>query len=332
MPGDRLNAWFQVRLPIAARQARIDLLHCPANAAPRWCPVPVVVTIHDLIPLKLPGELTARQTRDFARGVARGARRAAHIITPSRATRDDLHADLGVPLDKMTVIPWAPDKRVRDEGRQPSSPAVEEELCRRYGLIGRRLLSFSGATRRKNARGILDGFARVPLETRRGVQVVLVGCEPSECRADLSAQAERLGIANQCRILGFVPHEDLPGLLRGAAGLLMPSMYEGFGLPILDAFASGVAVLTSDVSSMPEVAGAAAVYCRPNDPLSIAEGIANILDCDTAAELVREGHRRLADFTWERTAAAMCGVYERCLAGGRATARAAAEVATGVTR
>ena len=328
MPGDRLDAWFQVRMPLAARRARIELLHCPANAAPCWCPVPVVVTIHDLIPLKLRGELNPRQTRRFVRGVSRAARRAAHIITPSEATRDDLHADFRVPREKMTVIPWAADTRVLNEGDIAPNSAVEGALRSKYGLTARWLLSFSGSTRRKNARGILDGFARVPLETRRHVQIVLVGCEPADYRDDLNAQAERLGIANQCRVLGFVPHEDLPALLRGSAGLLMPSMYEGFGLPILDAFASGVPVVTSSVSSMPEVAGSAAVYCHPNDPLSIAEGIASILDSNTAGELVRLGYLRLAEFSWERTAAAMCGVYERCLSDRRLTPRAVVRVAT----
>ena len=326
MPGDRLNAWFQVRLPWAARHDGIDLLHFPANAAPAWCPVPFVVTIHDLIPLRLPGELSPRATRMFRRGLVRGVRRAVRIITVSAATCDELHHGFGVPLDRMTVIPWAPDAHMLAELRRELSAEQCEDVRIKYELGQRWLLSFSGSTARKNAGGVLAGFAGVNAERRRDVQVVLIGCEPAAYRASLVAQAEGLGISAQCRVLGFVPHEDVPALLRGAAGLLMPSRYEGFGLPILDAFACGVPVLTSRVSSMPEVAGDAAVYCDPDDPRSIAAGIQRLLEPATARVLVHRGRARLARFSWERTAAAMCAVYETCLAESLPDRFATAEV------
>lgn len=314
MPGDRFDAWFQLRLPLAARHERIDLLHFPANAAPAWCPVPFVVTIHDLIPLKLPEERSEPEMRAFRRGLLRSVRRAVHIITVSAATRDDLHHDFAVPLEKMTVIPWAADTRVASEADRAANGQRHHRVCEKYGLTERWLVSFSGSTPRKNAGGVLDGFARVRPDVRRGVQVVLVGCEPEAYRRQLATDAQHLGIASQCHILGFVPHEELPTLLGCACGLLMPSRYEGFGLPILDAFACGVPVLTSYVSSMPEVAGDAAVYCDPDNAASIATGIERLLNADAAAELVRRGHRRVAQFTWQRTAAAMCAVYDMCLA------------------
>jgi glycosyltransferase involved in cell wall biosynthesis len=320
MPGDRLGAWFQMRLPLAARRDRVDLLHLPASVAPAWCPVPCVVTIHDLIPLRLPGELPPRATRAFRRGVRRAVRRAAHLITVSAATRDELHRDFAVPLHRMTVIPWAPDAGVLAELRTELTAEQRVELRTKYALAERWLLSFAGSTARKNAEGVLAGFAAVPAEKRADVQVVLVGCEPAAYRNRLLAEAGRLGIGGQCRIHGFVPHEDLPGLLRGACGLLMPSRYEGFGLPILDAFACGVPVLTSLASSMPEVAGNAAVYCDPEDAGSIGAGIARLLEPTTAAELVRRGKRRLASYSWDHTARAMCAVYEMSVAEARRSA------------
>lgn len=225
----------------------------------------------------------------------------------------ELHEDFGVPLDQMTVIPWAADTRVVAADRQEFNERQRQRLRAEYGLADRWLMSFSGSSRRKNARGVLDGFSRVAPELRQGLQVVLIGCEPEAYRAQLAAHAQGLGITAQSRILSFVPYADLPALLRGACGLLMPSRHEGFGLPILDAFASGVPVLTSNVSSMPEVAGDAAVYCDPDDANSIAAGIERLLDVPTAAELVQRGRQRLAMFSWERTAQAMCAVYERCL-------------------
>jgi len=313
LPGDRLNAWFQVRLPLAAWRDRIDLMHFPANTAPAWCPVPFIMTVHDLIPLKLPGELPRRETRAFRRGLLRGLRRATHIITVSTATRDDLHQDFGIPLSRMTVIPWAPDTGVQTAAHRRLDAEQKRQIQARYDLADRWLLTFSGSTRRKNARGVLDGFARTKPEPRRHTQLVLVGCEPESYRMQLTAQAERLGIRDQCRILGFVPHADVPGLFGGSSGLLMPSRYEGFGLPILDAFASRVPVLTSSRSSMPEVAGDAAVYCDPDDPRSIAAGIEQVLEPTTAEGLITKGCARLSLFSWQRTAELMCTVYETCL-------------------
>jgi glycosyltransferase involved in cell wall biosynthesis len=120
-------------------------------------------------------------------------------------------------------------------------------------------------------------------------------------------------VRSAVRVFGFVSHEDLPGLLGGACGLVMPSLCEGFGLPILDAFACRTPVLTSDLSSMPEVAGDAAAYCNPHSLTSIAEGIAQLLDRTSAERLRRAGAERLQSFSWERTARLMCGVYERCV-------------------
>ncbi len=311
VPGDRLDAWFQLALPLAARRARVDLLHLPANAAPAWLPVPAVVTIHDLAPLTVPGELPPRATARFRRGAQRAVRRATHLIAVSAATRTALQELFGVPADRVSVVPWAPDAHIAAAAAAARQPPRLAELCRRYGLDGRWLLAFSGWAPRKNARGLLTAFARLPAAARATVQLVLVGAEPAERRTELRSLARDLGVAPACRVLGYVPHADLPGLLAGACGLAMPSLCEGFGLPLLDAMACDVPVLTSNRSSMPEVAGDAALYCDPTDPASIAAGLAELLQPATAARLVPRGRVRVRDFTWERTAAALCAVYER---------------------
>lgn len=313
IPGDRFDAWFQLRLPLAARQDHIDLLHCPANAAPAWCPTPLVVTIHDLVPLQVQNELSARETMAFRKGIERAIRRALHVITPSEATRRELHDSFGLSPESVSVVPWAADSGIAAALAEPLSPERLTAIRTEYGLTSSWLVTFAGSTRRKNARGVLEGFAQVRPESRRSVQVVLIGCEPQRYRDELTADAARLGIADHVRILDFVPLANLPALLRGSCGLLIPSRCEGFGLPILDAFACGVPVLTSDRSSMPEVAGDAAVYCNPDNPRSIAAGIEQLLDPAVIKRLVNAGNERLSQFTWEKTAEAMCAVYERCL-------------------
>ncbi len=323
IPGDRFDLWFQTRLPLAAWRDGVDLLHLPANAAPAWSPVPFVVTVHDLMPLTIADGQSPHGRDAFRRGVERAVRGAVHLISPSNATRDELCQRFGVSHERITVIPWAPDRgvaRVLGDaapaglGSLGSSARAEVERVRaRYGLDGAWLLNFSGSSPRKNAAGLVDAIACLSPETRGDLRLVLVGCEPASFRVELEARARRLGVQQYCRLLGFVPHEDLPGLLCGARGLVMPSLCEGFGLPILDAFACGIPVLTSRLSSMPEVAGDAAVYCDPRSPESIAEGITRLLYQPIAEQLRLAGCVQLRQFSWERTARLMCEVYERCL-------------------
>jgi glycosyltransferase involved in cell wall biosynthesis len=298
-----------MRLPAAARADRIDLLHFPANSVPAWRSTPSVVTVHDLIPLRVDGECDAAEQRKFVRGVRRAVRGATRIIAVSQATRDDLHDEFSVPLEKISVVHWAPDSRIAAR----ACPQAATSARQKYDLRHAWLIGFSGASRRKNAPALIDAMAGLSPDQRNDLDLVLVGCEPASFRERLEETARRAGVAEHCRFMGFVPPDDIAGLLGGARGLVMPSLYEGFGLPILDAFALGVPVVTSDTSSMPEVAGEAALYCNPHDPLSITRAIERLLDRRTAARLVRAGRERVARFTWQRTAEAMCEVYERCL-------------------
>ncbi len=314
-PGDRWQWWLEARLPLAAWRDGIDVLHCPANAVPRWCPVPVVATIHDLIPLAPFANESMTVQRRFAQTVRHAVRHAAQIITPSQATKTELVDAFHADAERVTVVPWAADLRVMRDladatGREKQVAAVRQ----RYQLKRPWLLNFSGETARKNAWRIIDALAALPEQARLRTCLVMVGCEPGSFRDELRTRAERLGIGSAVRLLGFVPHADLPGLLAGAEGLLMPSLAEGFGLPILDAFAADVPVLTSGCSSMPEVAGDAAAFCNPQSATSIAAGIVALQDPERAAALRARGRERLAAFTWEATAERMVAVYERAAA------------------
>ncbi|MFH1746384.1 MAG: glycosyltransferase family 1 protein [Planctomycetota bacterium] len=314
IPGDRLGAWLQIRLPLAAWRDGLDLLHLPANTAPIYCPVPTVVTVHDLAPLKVPDEASPRQRRQFRRGIQRALRSAAHIITPSQATCDELCADFDVDSEHIAIIPWAPDNSLLTE----SNPAALTTVRDHYGLNRPWLLHFSGRARRKNVAGVIAALRLLPPEIRATYQTVFVGCGTVSERAHLQDQVIQAGIADDCRILGFVPHEEVSALLRGAHALLIPSLHEGFGLPILDAFTCRVPVLASQCSSLPEVAGDAALYCDPTAPPSIAAGITRIVRDDVRRDLIRRGAERVSQFTWERTARQMCEVYQRCRVHKRA--------------
>jgi len=316
MPGDRWDAWFQLGLPLAAWRDGVDVLHLPANAAPAWCPVPCVTTIHDLVPLRVADEAAPAVRRGCERGVRRAVRRSRRLICPSAVTRDELVTTFGADAQRVTVVPWAADRALLTALADEAGLARDVARVRAaYGLTRPWLLNFSGRSRRKNAAGVVAAVAALPAAVRREICVLLVGCEPDEYRATLAEQAAAAGVADAVRVSGFVPHGDLPGLLAGARGLLMPSLCEGFGLPILDAFAAGVPVLTAALSSMPEVAGEAAEYCDPHAPASIAAGIARLLEPRRADDLRARGRARLARFTWERTAQLMVEVYARAAGG-----------------
>ncbi len=310
MPGDRWDLWEHLRLPAAVCRDGIDLLHCPANSCPRFRATRVVSTVHDLIPLKLSDPTMNGEAERFLRSVRRCLARSERVMAVSESTKQDLIVDLGGDPDRIDVIAWAADSGcapVRDE-------AELSRIRSRYNIRGRSMLAFSGRTRRKNAEGMIRGFAQVPAELRREVQFVLVGVEPIEQRAALTELIGELGIDQDCAVFGFAPEEDIAPLLSGADALAFCSLYEGFGLPILDAFRCETAVLTSNVSSMPEVAGDAAVYCDPSDCDSIAEGMTRLLgDADLRDLLVRRGRERAQRFTWESTAESICRIFDRCL-------------------
>lgn len=330
MLGERWQTWLNLRLPLAAWLDRVNLLHLPANVGLPFSPVPTIVTIHDLVPLRDSSTPTA-QRKAFRYGIRRALRTATRIITPSAVTREQLCRHFAFPPLRVDVIPWAADQRIAEQTVTPEDYLV---VRKQYDIDRPWLLNFSGSTPRKNATGIIQALAKIPRARRAEFVVVLVGCEPQARRVELQALAEELGVADSLRLHGFAPHEDLAPLLRGAAGLVMPSLCEGFGLPILDAFACHTPVLTSNISSMPEVAGDAAMYCDPQDPGSIADGMLKLLEPGTANNLADAGSKRLTHFTWERTAELMAQAYATAIAeaGTRSTAGKLRPATTGETR
>lgn len=311
-PGDRFDLWMQVRLPLAAWCDRLDVLHMPANAVPIWSPVPIAATIHDLIPLTDAGDADARAVRRFARNVKRALKAAARIITPSEFTRNELIEKCGADGERISVVPWAPDTALT----RPVSPcerlAEEGQVRAAFDLPGRWILNFSGRSKRKNPDALVAAFAALPRSLRSETVLVLSGCEPVGTRDRLTALARGLDVLNRCRFLGFRCEREAAALLRGAGGLAMPSLAEGFGLPLLDAMACGVPVLASAGTSLAEIAGDAAIFVDPRDIASIRDGLAELIEGRWRARQVERGRARAAQFTWERSAAALVDVYEQC--------------------
>lgn len=306
MPGDRIDAWQRLRLPLTAWRDRADLLHCPANTCPTWMPLTTVVTIHDLIPLDLPRGRAASELHRFEQSVKTACHRAAWIICPSTYTRDRLVSEFGADPDRVTVNPWAADSSMRQLSQQQCEP-----VYRNYGVAEPYVLHFGAAGPRKNTRRVLEAWALLKCSARGNWKLLVVGLD-DEFRKQMAQTAQHLGVTDSVVLHGFADEADLPALLSGADVLAYPSLSEGFGLPILDAWAAGTAVLTSNRTSLPEVAHDAAHITEPTDPAAIAVGIEKLISDPTyRSELIERGRKRLGQYSWPQTAERFARVLEQ---------------------
>ncbi len=317
MPGDRVDAWMRWRLPFAARADHAAVLHCPANQCPSWMPMPTVVTIHDLIPLDMPEGRPAADIRRFEQSVRNACRDAAWVICPSNYTRDRLISEFDADPDFVTANPWAPDKSVR-----PVSDEDAEPVLKRYGIQrsgdgnGRAhfVLHFGAAAPRKNTGRMLEAWTRMSHNEPHDWRLLIVGLD-EETRTNLRDLAKILDVEQSVRLHGFADEADLPALLSSADLLAYPSLSEGFGLPMLDAWAAGTAVMTGNRTSLPEVAGNAAFLVDPTDTDDIARALSRLIgDAPLRAELVERGRNRLTHYNWQRTTETFARVLEHAAA------------------
>ncbi len=299
----------QQLLPGLARRANVDVLHSLANTAPAYGRFRRVVTIHDLIYRFYPDTHGGLKARGMALLVPLAVRRAHRIMTVSQATADDVVRELGVDRGKIDVVPSGVGQTSR------ATPEPEAALRARHDLGDRPILLTVAAKRpHKNLPRLLEALALIPAERR---PVLLVPGYGTFHDDELAARIAALGIAGDVRMLGWVSDAELEGLYAAAAVFALPSLYEGFGLPVLEAMARGVPVVCSDRGSLREVAGDAARRFDPERPAEIADAIASLLADPAEADRLRAaGRAQAARFTWEATARAALASYERTL--GRA--------------
>lgn len=304
----RLERWA---LGIEIAPLRLDLLHSPDFIPPAFGARHFVTTVHDLNFLYYPQFLTDESRRYYNDQIAWAVARADHILAVSEATRTDLIRLLGVPPEKVTTV---------YEGVSPAFrplPSNEtRKVLSRYGLTPGYLLFVGTLEPRKNLPGLLTAY-RILLdrgETRE--PLVIVGGK-GWLYEEIYERVATFRLENNVRFLHNVPDEDLPAFYNGAALLAMPSFYEGFGLPALEAQACGTPVVISDRGSLPEVAGAAAVTINPDSPEDIAAGIARVLgDSSLQATLRAAGPAHAARLTWERAARGVLAAYRNVMAQG----------------
>jgi glycosyltransferase involved in cell wall biosynthesis len=297
----------QQLLPGLARRRGVDLLHSLASTAPARGAFARVVTIHDLIYRRYPEAHFGLRSLGMRVLVPLAARRSHRVIAVSESTKRDLVELLGLDAGKIDVVPQGVS--VAPAGTVTAEP----ELRRRFELSDRPiLLSVSAKRPHKNIVALLDAAARLPRERR---PVLLLPGYETPHEDELHQHVERLGIGGDVRFAGWLDSADLEGLYAAADLFVFPSLYEGFGLPVLEAMARGVPVVSSNRSSLPEVAGNAALLVDPEDTGAMAQAIERLLSDPAEAERLRAaGREHAARFSWDATARGTLASYERALA------------------
>ena len=298
--------WTQFRLAYECLVNPPDILFVPAHTIPvvRRPSLKTVVTVHDL------GEEFLAAHHQFPQKIYLNwstryvAAHASHIISISKFTKEDLKTTLKVPNRRISVVYEGVDKKLfyqRDKDLIARTRA-------KYGLAGKYFLYVGTIQPRKNLVRLIEGFARANLSD---TDLVLVGTK-GWLYEDIYKAPEKLSVSNHVRFLGFVENEDLAILYSGAVALAFPSLYEGFGLPIAEAFACNCPVLTSNIGAMNEVADFAALLVDPLDVKSISFGLKKLASDDKLRQkLIGKGQSRIQDFSWEKAARETLQVFER---------------------
>ncbi|HHV93104.1 MAG TPA: glycosyltransferase family 4 protein [Firmicutes bacterium] len=305
------NFWREVQLPPDWDGMELSIYHNPHNGIglppigyrrPR-----LVVTIHDLIPFVLPQTCSKHYLEIALRELPRAVEAADYIIAVSFSTKQDLVRILGVPEEKIAVIYEAAEPIYRPISREEARQHVADKL----GITEPYILNVGGFSRRKNLISLVRVFRRIRAELPQRCQLVLVGGAGGGSYEELSSLVVKWGLEEEVKFPGFVAQEDMPYLYSAAELFVYPSLYEGFGLPPLEAMACGVPVVAAAAASIPEVVEDGGLLYNPYDEDSLAEAVVKVMtDGEFRERLVLRGYRQKAKFSWTRAAAETWMVYQ----------------------
>jgi glycosyltransferase involved in cell wall biosynthesis len=303
--------WYRLSLPLSVQwfTGDLDLFHSPDFVLP---PVrghiPTLLTVHDLSFLHFPDTFTPSLVGYLNRVVPRSVRRASHVLADSEATKSDLIQAYNVPAEKVTVL----FSGVSNDFHPVSDERLISHVRHKYG-IGERpyVLSVSTLQPRKNFQMLIRAFKAV---SARFPHTLVIAGGKGWLYEQIVDEIARQELEGRVLLVGFAADDDLPALYSGASLFAYPSIYEGFGLPLLEAMACGAPVLNSNASCLPEVAGDATVQLSPLDPSAWSEAIVSLLeDAPKRASMVAAGFLQARRFTWSRAAQELRALYTRLL-------------------
>lgn len=297
-------------LPLRARRRQVDVLFSPGFTAPARRGYASVVNILDMQPEDMPENFTPFYHFIHTRLMRRAARSAAHILTLSEHAKRRIVAVYGISPERITVSHLAAEPAY-------FAPVAPEEITRvrqTYHIRSSYVLSVATLHPHKNLDALIDAFVSLRQTTDTAVQLVLVGLR-GNAAATLQEKIRTVGIEDATVMTGWAPDADLPALYQGAAVYVLPSRYEGFGIPVLEAMASGTPVITTTAASLPEVAGDAALLVDPDDRAALAAALRRVLgDAALRSDLIGRGKERAPLFTWRKTAEATLAAFHRAVA------------------
>lgn len=295
------------RFPVDLVTGSFDVLHGPAYELLYHRKGKSVVTIHDLTFHLYPEWLGSGWRNHFIEDVHSAIERADHFITVSNYIKGEMIEHFGIPADTITAIHHGVEDRFRSNGDSDD----RRVLMNRFGLMGPYLLSVATREPKKNLSVLLESYRILRERMPDAPKLILVGKAGWEARP-IRDEIKSRGILDRTATLGYISNDDLPMLYRHAHLFLFPSLYEGFGMPLLEAMASGCPIVASTAASIPEVTGEAARLVDPNDPDALARAMEELLsDEGKRKDLIGKGLERAGEFTWEETARKTLDVYTR---------------------
>lgn len=296
--------WEQLFAPLLLRQSGADLFHGTLNVVPLACPIPSVVTIHDLAFIRFPQTFRAYNRIYLDLATRTTVRRATRILAVSEYTKREVVGLLGVPPERVLVTPNAARSHFR-----PPDPLALEQFRQRRNLPDRFVFYVGTLEPRKNLTTLLDAYSQV---ARDHQAPLLIGGGKGWLYQPIFARLEELGLRDRVHFVGYIDEDELPLWYAAARVFVFPSIYEGFGMPPLEAMACGTPVVTANSASLPEVVGDAGLMVPPTDADALAEALLRLLRDDQLHAALRErGLQRAAHFSWLATAQKTRAVYEQ---------------------
>ncbi|MBI3119695.1 MAG: glycosyltransferase family 4 protein [Candidatus Hydrogenedentes bacterium] len=307
LPGRSSYVRVPLVLPYLARKLRLDLLHVQYTAPP-WCPCPYIVSMHDIVALRLPESMPYMHRHRLQRLTPRTLRRAARVFVLTEAIRDDIVRTYSLPPEKFDVVQPAIDEIFRPV----TDTAVLEAMRKKYALPPRFVFYVGLLQPRKNLARLAQAFAQ--LRARGLDQHLVIAGKPAWLYDEMLQTIHQLGMEDRLHFTDYIPQEDLPALFSMADAFAYVSLYEGFGIPVLEALACGTPTLASTDPALVEVAGGAAVHAEPHSVDAIAAALETLLTDQALRQTLREaGPCRAATFTLERMARQAIAGYKKAL-------------------
>ncbi len=302
--------WEQWALPRAVRKARVDILHCTSNTAPQNCPVPLILTLHDIIYLN--SERAKGMSRYQQLGwhyrrwnVPHIINKCRHIITVSQAERSNIIQRFPQISERLSVV-----YNGYSECYHPLSDDQVKAVTHKYLPDDKYFLFLGNTDPRKNTEGVLQAYNEYKSHSQNPLKLIVTGLK----QGHLESMLANMGIESCTSSIictGYVPGSDLPALYNGALAFLCPSLFEGFGIPVLEAMACGTPVITSNCSSLPEVAGEGGILVNPLSPQDMANAMILLeTDKELYQKHVNYGLERVKQFSWQHTAESYLKLYE----------------------